>query len=60
MGNRTSTCLITIATMINLFIVLLNFEDSKETCSLFSVFVIKNVHQRNIPFMKTIHIMYQT
>ena len=32
-------------------------QDSKEMCSLF-VSVIKTVYQGNIPFVKTIHIMY--
>ena len=33
-------------------------QDSKETCSLIFVSVIKKVYQENIPFMKTIHTMY--
>ena len=33
-------------------------QESKETCSLILVPVIKKVYQGNIPFMKTIHIMY--
>ena len=33
-------------------------QDSKEMCSLIFVFVITKVFQKNIPFMKTIHIMY--
>ena len=33
-------------------------QDSKETCSLIFVSVIKKVYQENIPFVKSIHIMY--
>ena len=33
-------------------------QDSKETCSLIFVSVIKKVYQENIPFVKPIHIMY--
>ena len=33
-------------------------QDSKETCTLIFVSVLKNVYQGNIPSMKTIHTMY--
>ena len=33
-------------------------QDSKETCCLVFVSIIKKVYQENIPFVKTIHTMY--
>ena len=33
-------------------------QDSKEMCSLIFVSLNKKLHQENIPFLKTIHIMY--
>ena len=33
-------------------------QDSKEMCSLIFVSLDKKLHQENIPFLKTIHIMY--
>ena len=33
-------------------------KDSKDTCSLISVSIIKKLYQENIPLVKTIHIMY--